>query len=107
LEFYFPPRWLWWQNPGVFKLTMMWTIAFLGLVSLGVRLAGRDWRYIYPAAALILPMLPYVVAEPWIRYRYPIGGILVFLATDLVWRIAQFALRRPSRLPVSPALAFH
>ncbi len=51
-------------------------------------------------------MLPYVVAEPWIRYRYPIGGILVFLATDLVWRIALFALRRPSRLPVSPALVF-
>ena len=34
------------------------------------------------------------------------AAILVFLATDLVWRIAQFALGRPSRLPVSPALVF-
>jgi hypothetical protein len=103
---YFPPGWLWGANPGVFELTMTWTIAFLGLVSLGVRLASRDWRYIYPAAALLLPMFPYVVAEPWIRYRYPIGGILVFLAADLVWRIVLSALRRPSRLPVSPALVF-
>jgi hypothetical protein len=55
---------------------------------------------------LFLPMLPYVVAEPWDRYRYPIGGILVFLATDLVWRLTLFALRWPSKLPVSPALVF-
>lgn len=54
-----------------------------------MRLVGRDWRYIYVAAALLLPMLPYVVAEPWIRYRYPIAGILVFLAADLVWHMAQ------------------
>jgi hypothetical protein len=108
-EFYFPPRWHWeWDTrPGLFKPAMMWTIAFVGLVSLGIRLARRDWRYIYVAAALLLPMLPYVVAEPWVRYRYPIGGILVFLAADLVWRMAQPALKRPSRLPFSPALLFH
>jgi hypothetical protein len=53
---------------------MMWIIAFAGFVSLGARLACRDWRYIYVAAALLLPMLPYVLGEPIIRYRFPVGG---------------------------------
>jgi len=67
-----------------------------------VRQPGRQVRlqglalYIR-AAALLLPMLPYVLGEPTIRYRFPVGGLLVFLAADIVWRTAQFALKlRPS-----------
>jgi hypothetical protein len=41
-EFYFPPRWLWWQSPGLFRRSMTWAIAFMGLVSLGANLARRD-----------------------------------------------------------------
>ena len=75
----------------------MCIIAFAGFVSLGARLACRDWRYIYVAAALLLPMLPYVLGEPIIRYRFPVGGLLVFLAAGIVRRTAQFALKlRPS-----------
>jgi hypothetical protein len=42
-------------------------------------------------------MLPYVLGEPIIRYRFPVGGLLVFLAADIVWRTAQFQRElRPS-----------
>jgi hypothetical protein len=55
------------------KQAIMWIIAFAGFVSLGPRLACRDWRCIYVAAALLLPI---------IRYRFPVGGLLVFLAAE-------------------------
>ena len=111
-EFYFPPRWMWDTYAGEsgsapFKQAMMWIIAFAGFVSLGARLACRDWRYIYVAAALLLPMLPYVLGEPIIRYRFPVGGLLVFLAADIVWRTAQSALKLPPRLASWRAVVFH
>jgi hypothetical protein len=64
---------------------------------LGAQLAGRNWRYLYVAAALFLPMLPYILGEPVLRYRYPIGGVLVFLTADMVWRTMQAASKRPFR----------
>ncbi len=100
-EFYFPPRRMWdagaeKSGSAPFKQTMIWIISFAGFIGLGVRLACRDWRYIYVAAALLLPMLFYVLGEPIIRYRFPVGGLLAFLASDLVWRTAQFALKSAS-----------
>ena len=60
-EFYFPPRWMWYPDSGItaaLKQSVIWIIAFIGFVGLSIRLGGRDWRYLYVAAALFLPMLP-------------------------------------------------
>jgi hypothetical protein len=84
------------SGSAAFKQAIMWTIAFAGFASLGVRLGGRDWRYLYVAAALLLPMLPYILGAPIVRYRFPIGGLLVFLAADLVWRTAPGRSNSPS-----------
>ena len=49
-EFYFPSRWMFYgagRRVAGFKQAVMWTIAFIGFIGLGVRLARRDWRYIY------------------------------------------------------------
>jgi hypothetical protein len=80
--------------------------AFAGFVSLGARLTCRNWRYIYVAAAFVLPMLPYVLGEPIIRYRFPVGGLLVFPAADIVWRTAQSALKLPPQAGVLARLGF-
>jgi hypothetical protein len=109
-DFYFPSRWMWTHDVGIsaaFKQTVMWTIALVGFVGLGAQLAGRNWRYLYVAAALFLPMLPYILGEPVLRYRYPIGGVLVFLAADMVWRTMQAASKRPSRPQFSSASPIH
>jgi hypothetical protein len=108
-EFYFPPRWMWdactGETPsGTLKRALMWIIAFIGFLSLGVRLACGDSRYIYVAAALFLPMLPYVLGAPIVRYRFPVGGLLVFLAADLFWRMAPTASGLPSLRPFWRAL---
>jgi hypothetical protein len=86
-EFYFPPRWMFFAGNPKFsplKQAWVWTVAFVGFLSLGVKLARKDWRYVYVGAPLLLLMLPYVLAQPILRYRYPVGGFLVFLAADMV-----------------------
>ena len=40
-------------------------------------------------APLLLLMLPYVLAQPILRYRYPVGGLLVLLAADLAWGMTR------------------
>jgi hypothetical protein len=71
-------------------------MALLGFIGLGVKLAQKDLRYVYAAAPLLLLMLPYIFAAPLLRYRYPAGGLLVFLAADMAWRATDFVLRRLS-----------
>jgi hypothetical protein len=41
-------------------------------------------------------MLPYVLGLPILRYRYPIGGLLAFLAADMTWRASKSVQRRLS-----------
>lgn len=96
-EFYFPPLWMWLPDTGIIAIleqAFMWIIAAIGFVGLGARIAGRDWRYVYVAAAVLLPMPLYALVQPVVRYRYPIGALLVFLAADLIVRATRFASNR-------------
>jgi hypothetical protein len=45
-------------------------------------------------------MLPYVLGLPILRYRYPIGGLLAFLAADMTWRASKSVQRRLSWQPL-------
>jgi hypothetical protein len=40
-------------------------------------------------------ILPYVFAQPVVRYGYLVVGILVFLAADIAWRTAESLSKRP------------
>ncbi len=104
-EFYFPPRWMFHgggASVAALKQAMIWAIAFAGFAGLGVSLSRRDWRFLYVAAPLLLLMLPYALGQPVVRYRYPVGGLLVFLAADMTWRASKSLLSRLSWRP--PAL---
>jgi hypothetical protein len=95
-EFYMQPPWMW--GPGTpllpIKQVMMQTFTVLGFAALVVGLACGDWRYLYVAVALVLPMLPYIFGQPIQRYRYPVDGLLVFLAADMISRVARFMSNR-------------
>jgi hypothetical protein len=96
-EFYFPPRWMFHgdgASVAALKQAALWAISFAGFVGLGARLARRDWRFVYVAAPLLLLMLPYALAQPVVRYRYPVGGLLVFLAADMAWRTSASVQKR-------------
>jgi hypothetical protein len=111
-EFYFPSRWMFWAGPipVALKQAAIWGIALIGFVGLGDRLARRDWRFAYVAAPLLVLMLPYVFGLPILRYRYPIGGLLAFLAADMAWRASKSVQKRLSWQPLlgeSPAAAMN
>ena len=95
-ELYMQPRWMWWpdQGPVAIRVALLQAFTALGFAGLATGLARRDWRYIYVAAALVLPILPYILGQPLDRYRYPVNALLVFLAADLISRAARFASNR-------------
>jgi 4-amino-4-deoxy-L-arabinose transferase-like glycosyltransferase len=94
VEFYFPPAWMWsiYSERGggtAIKQAIIWIVTFLGVVGVCAGLLRRDWRYLYLLAAISLPALPYILAQPIIRYKYPIFTILIFAAADFVWTYAR------------------
>ena len=95
-ELYMQPRWMWWpdQGPVAIRVALLQAFTVLGFAGLATGLACRDWRYIYVAAALILPMIPYVLGQPLGRYRYPVEALLVFLAASMISRAAKFVSNR-------------
>ena len=95
-EFYMQPRWMWWPDKGpvAIREALLRAFTVLGFAGLATALACRDWRYIYVAAALVLPMIPYVLGQPLGRYRYPVEGLLVFLAASMISRAAKFLSNR-------------
>ena len=90
-EFFLPPRWQWtvYSTRGAavgLKQALTWAVTLLGFAGVAAGI-GRDRRFVYPLAMLVLPVLPYIAAQPVIRYRYVIASLLVFLAADLVVRL--------------------
>jgi hypothetical protein len=92
-EFYVPPAWLW--NPygsvtasARVRMAVLDIIGLAGIAALLLRLAQRQWTYLYLMLPMILVALPYVALQPRLRYRYVIATLLVFLACDLLsrWR---------------------
>lgn len=100
VEYYFPPVWQWhiYGNTSVLsgpKAALVWLITALAGMGLAWRLMGRDLRYLYVLAAVSLPAIPYILAQPVTRYRYVIATILAFLAADFCWRLVErLAARR-------------
>jgi hypothetical protein len=72
--------------------------AFAGLA---MRLIRRGWLYLYVAAPIVALALPYILAQPRIRYRYVIASLITFLAFDTIARYLAEA-RATARLARSP-----
>ncbi|WP_294391430.1 hypothetical protein [uncultured Sphingomonas sp.] len=86
-NFFFPPPWLWdrWETgPIRFRTTLRAlatsVMALAGLLTLGWVLWARRWRFLYLAAVSILVAAPYIASFALLRYRFPVGVILTFLA---------------------------
>lgn len=107
-QFYFPPQWQWELYNGVnsamtLKLSLTWLFSALGLIG---ALAGLFvWRglYLYPAALVLVTVLPYMVVQPILRYHYLIYAITLFLGIDLIRRCVEAVL--PVRKQMASAIA--
>ena len=90
VEFYLPPRWQWqiYNDRGravVLRQALIWAITILAFAGVAWRLAARDWRWLYVLTALLLPALPYVLAQPVLRYRYVVTTLMTYIAADVAW----------------------
>ncbi len=101
-EFYCPPPWLWnaYSRPSLRMTALSILSALLTLTAfagLAMRLARRGWIYFYVAAPIVALALPYILAQPRIRYRYVIASLITFLAFDAIARYLRDA-RATARL---------
>jgi hypothetical protein len=93
-EFFFPPLWLWFHtgNPVtdmVVRMIVVNVIAGLGIVGLVSALVRRQSLFLYLLPPIVLIPLPYILAQPLVRYRYVIASLLIFLAADCLGRLTK------------------
>jgi hypothetical protein len=99
VEFYFPPRWFWsvYSDDAAAvapRQAIVWGSTLLAFLCIGWRLWQRQWRYLYVLGAVVLPALPYVLAQPILRYRYVVAALLIYLSVEFLWRITCIIFAR-------------
>ncbi len=100
-DYYLPPPWLFERfqtaSRGVaLRAGLAGLAGIAGLTTLAVLLWRRRWIYLYPAAAVLLPCLPYILSYPLLRYRYLVSSALIFLACDGAVRLWRWFRARSS-----------
>ncbi|QYE34222.1 hypothetical protein KZX46_15755 [Polymorphobacter sp. PAMC 29334] len=87
----FPPYWMFPDFPNMGsiaeRLAIHWFVTAEGLAGIGYALWRLDRRYRYAAIMTLVPILPYLIVQPILRYRYLIFGLLTFFAFDLIARV--------------------
>jgi hypothetical protein len=92
-EMLFPPDWYWGmyfhgkpQN-SLAKLAPHWAISALALAGIAYGLRQVGARYAYVAFFALLPLLPYILVQPTLRYRYLVITLFTYIAADFLWRL--------------------
>lgn len=109
-EYVVPPAWFFnvWQRPsvGAIGVRRVFAAAFMIVALAGLPLLiWRDRRYLYVAVAIVVLMLPYVVVQPILRYRYLTSTLALFVAADISVRLltALWQRRRRAGSEIAPA----
>lgn len=105
-EFFFPPTWQWhiWggnSSASNAKSMLHSLLSALGLAGALVAVVAAPRRYRFAAIMLLVPVLPYLIVQPTLRYRYISYALTVFFATDLFGRLLPQRLRGRRLLPAS------
>ncbi|UAJ12694.1 hypothetical protein [Polymorphobacter megasporae] len=87
----FPPRWYWtmFSNTGSgnsTKQALNWLISGLGVIGIVNAIVRLDFRYCYAASLVGVTLLPFMLVQPTLRYRYLVFALLVFFSTDVLVR---------------------
>jgi len=111
-NYYCPPAWFWdrWADAPIRPISSARAILFglislAGLATLAWFLVRRRWRYLYLAALVALPALPYVMTFPLLRYRYPISSPLIYLACAGAGMVLAYVARRRTGAPIATGSA--
>lgn len=81
----YPPRWGWdlfgkSDQTTPVRQAIHWAITTFGLLGLVIGIRAVGWRILYVAGFALLPLLPYLIVQPTLRYRYLVYHLLLWLA---------------------------
>lgn len=103
MQMLFPPSWFWTvygseSRATILKMLAMWSTMAMALLWIATSPWRRRASLVYPALMVLLPVLPYMITQPVLRYRYVIFGLTLFMACDITRRIlARWPLARKSK----------
>jgi hypothetical protein len=97
----FPPAWYWdmfgkTSTGTLVKMAANWLLTVLALAGLGLGLWRATRPYVYVALFALLPLTPYILVQPILRYRYLIIALFTFIAADFIARVWVRLWRRPA-----------
>lgn len=106
----FPDVWMFPDAPALgptpVRLALHWFVSAYGLVGIGFALVRLGRRYRYAAIMTLVPIVPYLIVQPTLRYRYLIFGLLTFFAFDVLSRLAaRIILAGAGRARIAPPAA--
>lgn len=86
IQFFFPPRWFYFINDSssqavALRQAILWALSFFGLAGVALVLAQRRRRFDYLVIMVLVPVLPYAVTQPILRYRYITYAPMMFFAS--------------------------
>ena len=86
LQFFFPPRWFYFINDNSSQAVgprqaILWALSFFGLAGVVLVLVQRRRRFDYLIIMVLVPLLPYAVTQPILRYRYITYAPMMFFAS--------------------------
>jgi hypothetical protein len=98
VQFFFPPRWFYSINDnssqaiGV-RQAILWALSLLSLAGIALVVVQKKRRFDYLAIMVLVPVLPYALTQPILRYRYITYAAMMLFAAIVI--VALFgALRR-------------
>jgi hypothetical protein len=94
----FPPRWYFSRvsRSTLPRLASHWLVSALGLLGIALAAARLRARYYYLIIGTLVPLLPYALVQPTLRYRYLIFALLVYFACDAVARLVNARRGHPA-----------
>jgi hypothetical protein len=86
LQFFFPPRWFYFINDNSsqavgLRQAILWALSFFGLAGVVLVLVQRRRRLDYLIIMVLVPVLPYAITQPILRYRYITYAPMMFFAS--------------------------
>ena len=99
-QFIFPPTWMWHlygdrSAATLPKAALMWAISVFGLAGMGYAALRLPARWLYAVALAALPVLPYLLVQPILRYRYGFVVFGVFFGSLAAWEVVRRFVQRP------------
>jgi hypothetical protein len=88
-QFFFPPAWFYSINDNSsqavgIRQAIMWALALLGLAGVALVMIQRRRRLDYLVIMVLVPVLPYAITQPILRYRYITYASMMFFAAIVI-----------------------